>query len=356
MSSIRLQKLRKILDQLDLDAFLITFPPHLRYISGFSGSSGLAVVKKNSAWIFTDGRYTQQIREETLGWKVHIAGGSLFEELKKTSSLLALMRVGIDGNTMMLTEFHQLKKIFPRVKFIPKVDTIEQITAVKDIGEIENIRSAVRITDKVFKDLLPMVKPGVSELDLSAEISYRHRKYGAEGDAFEPIVASGKRSALPHGKASSKKIRKGELLTLDFGCTYNGYHSDMTRTIVVGKPTSEMKDIYDAVLTAQMLAIEAAKDGIKSRDLDGVARYSIKTAGYDKYFRHSLGHGVGLQIHESPRISMQSKAVIEKGNVVTIEPGIYIPQFGGVRIEDILVITNDGSENLTRSPKHLIIV
>jgi Xaa-Pro aminopeptidase len=356
VSLIRLQKLRKLLDQLDLDAFLIIFPPHLRYISGFSGSSGLALVKRNSALIITDGRYSQQIRQETHGWKIHIAGGSLFEELKKTSSLRSSMRVGVDGNSMMLAQFHQLKKTFHRVKFLPKVDTIEQLAAVKEKEEIENISNAVHITDRVFHDLLPMIKPGVKELDIAAEISYRHRKYGAEGDAFEPIVVSGERSALPHGKATSKKFKKGDLLTLDLGCLYKGYHSDMTRTVVIGKASHEAKKIYDTVFSAQKRAIETARDGIKSSELDASARSVIKKAGYDKYFRHALGHGVGLQIHEAPRVSTLSKAKIQEGNVITIEPGIYVPHLGGVRIEDIIVITKTGCINLTRSPKNLIVL
>lgn len=356
LSSIRLQKLRKLLDQLDLDAFLITFPPHLRYISGFSGSSGAALVKRNSALILTDGRYSQQIRQETRGWKVRIAGGSLFEELRKTSSLRPSMRVGVDGNSMMLAQYHELKKMFPRIKFVPRADTIEQIAAVKEKEEIESIRAAVHITDRVFHELLPLIKPGVRELDIAAEISYRHRKHGAEGDAFEPIVVSGDRSALPHGIATSKKFKKGDLLTLDFGCIVKGYHSDMTRTVVIGKASREARKIYNAVLSAQVRAIEAAKDGIKSSELDATARNVIKKAGYDRYFRHSLGHGVGLQIHESPRVSILSKGRIQEGNVITIEPGIYIPRFGGVRIEDVIVITKSGCINLTRSPKQLIIL
>jgi len=352
--SARIKNLRSQFDSLKIDAFLISFQPHIRYISGFSGSAGFGIVTRTNLYLITDGRYATQIKSEVKGWKIFITQGELLKEIKKQRLFQSGNRIGFDGNSLMFGVFQQLKELFPSVKFLPKVDCLEKIAAVKDASEIKKIKKAVEITDKVFTEILPLLKPGMSELDIAAEISYRHLKNGAEGDGFFPIVASGERSALPHGKASEKKLKHGELVTVDLGCIFQGYHSDMTRTIVLGKPKAEIKKIYQTVLDAQMFAIDAAKNGTMAKDLDAISRRHIKEKGYEKYFRHSLGHGIGLQIHESPRLSVLSKATLETGNVVTVEPGIYIPNFGGVRIEDDIVITNDGCEILNTSPKELL--
>ena len=352
----RLQKLRSQFDALRIDAFLITFQPHLRYMSGFSGSAGVGIVTRDKTFLITDGRYATQVRQETNGWKIFITQVELFGELKKRRLLQSGGRVGFDGNSLMFGQFQQLKELFPKIKFLPKVDCIEKIAAVKDLSEIQKIKKAVEITDKVFTEILSFFKPGVREIDIAAEISYRHLKHGASGDGFSAIVVSGDRSAIPHGKPSDKKFKNGELITIDMGCVYQGYHSDMTRTIALGRPKSEAKKIYQIVLSAQLRAIEAARDGIKTKEIDATARNYIKEKGYEKYFRHSLGHGIGLQIHEQPRLSVLSKATLETGNVVTIEPGIYIPNFGGVRIEDDIVVTDGHCEILNTSPKELLIL
>jgi Xaa-Pro aminopeptidase len=352
----RLQQLRAQFAALRIDAFLLTFPQHLRYISAFTGSAGVGFISEERATLATDGRYASQVREQTRGWKVLITQGSLFEKLNAQKLLKPGMRVGFDGNTVLFAQYQALKKMFPRVKFLPKVDVVEKLAAVKDDTELLKIRRAVEITDTTFAEILPMVKPGVAELDLAAEISYRQRRHGAESDAFESIVASGERSALPHGRATSKKLASGDLLTLDFGAVYEGYHSDMTRTVAVGKLKPEAKKIYGVVRSAQQAALDSARAGMKARDLDAVARGVIRKAGYEKYFRHSLGHGIGLQIHEQPRISILSTAVLAPGNVITVEPGIYVPQLGGVRIEDDVIVGSDGVEILNRSPKELLVL
>ena len=354
--SSRLKKLRLQFDSLKIDAFLISFQPHLRYMSGFSGSAGIGIVTSNNLYLVTDGRYATQVRTEAKGWKIFITQGELFNELKKQRLFHTGDRIGFDGNSLMFQQFQQLRDIFPSLKFLPKVDCIEKIATVKDEAEIGKIRKAVEITDRVFTEILPFLKPGESELDIAAEISYRHLKNGAEADGFPSIVVSGQRSALPHGRASEKKLKNGELVTIDLGCIFQGYHSDMTRTIVLGRPKSEAKKIYQVVHDSQLRAIDAAKNGMKARDLDAIARSHIKDKGFEKYFRHSLGHGIGLQIHEQPRLSVLSRATLETGNVVTIEPGIYIPKFGGVRIEDDIVITDGYCEILNKSPKELLIL
>jgi Xaa-Pro aminopeptidase len=355
----RIDRLRSRFSALRVDSFLVTFLPHLRYFSGFSGSAGAGVVTARGLHFYTDGRYSAQIRKEVRGgWKHHVSPGSgtIFTLIRESGVLRPGMSVGFDGNTLLYQEFRTLKKLFPGVKFLPKADVVDEIASVKDESEIRSIKKAVEITDRTFAEILPMIRPGVREADLAAEISYLQRRHGAERDAFEAIVASGERSALPHGTASSKKIARGDLLTLDFGCVVDGYHSDMTRTVGVGRLSHEAKTVYALVLEAQRAAVEGARAGVRTKDLDAVARGIIRRGGHDRHFRHSLGHGIGLQIHEAPRISVQSRAVLAAGNVVTIEPGVYIPGSGGVRIEDDVVIGEDGCRVLNRSPRELTIV
>lgn len=350
----RIEHLRLLCSTHGLNAFLITFAPHLRYFSNFTGSYGVGLVTRSAAYLVTDSRYATQARKEVQGWRILISEDSLFDEIFRAKLLRIGWRIGFDGNTLPYLTYQALTTKFPRVRFVSKGSLIDTIIAVKNRSELQYIQRAVEITDTVFRELLSMIKPGTTELDIAAEISYRHQKYGAESDAFQPIVASGLRSALPHGRATSKKIHKGDLLTLDFGCVYRGYCSDLTRTLVIGRATAEQKKIYRIVLDAQLRAIEHAKSGVMARDLDTIARSSITRRGYGRYFRHSLGHGLGLQIHEPPRISSRSTARLTSGNVITIEPGIYIPAFGGVRIEDDVVIRNSHCEVLTRSPKELL--
>lgn len=352
----RLEAVRAAVSTMNVDFFLVTFQPHLRYLTGFSGSSGLALVSENLAHLMTDGRYATQIRAETRGWKIQITTKDLFEALSENGLLRPKMRVGFDGNSMSYSQFKRLKSIFPKTSFLPKVDTIERLAVRKDRSEIALIKKAAEISDKVFLEILAFLKPGISELDIAAEISYRNKIHGAEGDAFPIIVASGSRSALPHGQATDRKLKRGDLVTLDFGSRYEGYHSDLTRTVGIGTLCQKAKTIYRVVLDAQLKGLEAAVAGRSAKEVDTAAREHIAKKGFGKYFRHSLGHGLGLQIHEQPRLSQLSKAVLAAGNVVTIEPGIYIPEFGGVRIEDDAIISAGYPEIINKSPKELIIL
>lgn len=352
----RIEQLRAQFAPNGFDAFLITHLPHLRYLSNFSGSNGIGIVTETAAHLITDSRYTKQARQQARGWTVYIADDGLFDEIERRKILRKGWRVGFDGNALPYLTFQNLRTKFPAVNFLSRTGIIEKIAAVKDPSEIAKIKRAVTITDTVFLELLGMIRPGISELDIAAEISYRQRQHGAEGEAFETIIASGIRGALPHGRASAKKIHRGELVTLDFGCVYEGYYSDLTRTVAVGRPIAEQKKIYNVVLDAQMRAIEHAKSGILAKDLDAVARTRIARSGYGRYFSHSLGHGLGLQIHEPPCISSRSMARLRSGNVVTIEPGIYIAGYGGVRIEDDVLIRNGHCEVLTRAPKTLLVL
>lgn len=356
MNARRLEAVRKKIHGARLDAFLVTFLPHVRYLSGFSGSNGLCVVLPERQYFLSDVRYKTQSSEEIKEFRIFITKTGLFEELKKRRVLPTKGRIGIEVQHLTVADLENLKILFPRLRFVPTRGIVEHVASVKDDSELDAMKQAVAISDEVFLGVLPAIKEGVSETDIAAEILYRHRKAGAEAEAFEPIVASGPRGALPHARATARKIRKGELVTLDFGCRFQGYHSDLTRTVSVGNPPDEAKAIYGVVLEAQQRAIGAAKSGMKGRALDAVARGFIRKAGYGKFFSHSLGHGLGLQVHEMPRISAASRDLLEEGNVITIEPGIYVPGVGGVRIEDDVVILKDRCEILNKAPKHLMIL
>jgi Xaa-Pro aminopeptidase len=356
MTSKRLQALRSTFRPARIDALLVTFLPHVRYLSGFSGSNALCLIRRSHQWFVTDGRYREQMRQQVHGFQRLVASSTLYELAAERKLLRGAKRVGFEEQYLPVAELRKLKNLFPRITFVPVSGLVEELASVKSEHEIGKIVEAVKLTDSVFKSILKMIKPGVREEEVAAEIGYQHRMLGAEGDAFEPIVASGARGALPHARASSKKIRKGEMVTIDMGCRLQGYHSDLTRTVAVGKPSSEMRRIYAVVHEAQQRAIDAAAAGLPCRSLDAVARGVIKRWRYGKYFSHSLGHGLGLQVHERPRLSVLSRDVLQEGNVVTIEPGVYVPGVGGVRIEDDVVIRRDGCEVLNTSPKELLVL
>lgn len=352
----RLHEVRRHLAALRLDGLLVFHIPHVRYLTRFSGSNGLCVVTRQKQHFLTDRRYRDQSRAEIEGWEIHVTPKSLLEEVGKRRLLKGAGRVGFESVHTSVEAHASMKKLFPGSSLVRTKSLIEGIAAVKDEAEVESIRAAVRITERVFQKLLGVLAPGLTEQEVAAEIGYWHRRYGADADAFEPIVASGVRGALPHARPSAKKIKPGELVTLDFGCVLHGYHCDLTRTVAVGRPSPRAKRIYQIVLDAQCRAIEAARPGMRTSALDRVARSAISRKGLGKYFSHSLGHGLGIEIHEELRLSAQSRETLRVGNVVTIEPGIYIPGFGGVRIEDDVVLRDGGCEVLTSAPKDLIII
>ncbi|MCS7229884.1 MAG: Xaa-Pro peptidase family protein [Candidatus Kryptonium sp.] len=353
-TKIKLEKVRRKLDELKIDAVLITHLPNIRYLTGFSGSSALCVITKTDAFFITDFRYEEQSKQQVKGFKRFIAIGKTSIDLIYEENIFGkVKKVGFEAHRASFSFVQELKNKFKNLKFVPTKNFIEEISAIKTDDEIENIKSAIKISEKVFQEILKIIKPGISEIDIASEITYLHRKYGAEKDAFDIIVASGWRSALPHGVATDKKLKKGELVVIDFGCVYNGYHSDITRTISIGKPSAEARKIYQIVLDAQTKAIENARSGLKASELDSIARNYIKQKGYGKFFGHSLGHGIGTETHTLPRIAPKSDYILQNGNVITIEPGIYIPGFGGVRIEDDILI-NSNASILTSLPKNLI--
>ncbi len=334
---------------------LVTFLPHVRYLSGYSGTNGMILISLESCIFLTDFRYQQQAKEQVKDLKVVIAQRDLFSSLTDIAFLKGnRIKMGFEADHLNYKTYQRLKNLLPDCLLVPTEKVVESLIVKKDKNEIEKIKQAIKITDRVFSEILDFIKPGVRELDLSAELEYRMKRYGSSTPYYETIVASGKRSALPHGVASGKKIGENEFVTMDFGAVFDGYTADMTRTVVVGKANRRQKQVYNIVLRAQKRAISKTRPKMKASDLDKVARNVIKKAGYGKYFGHGLGHGIGILIHDNPAINPTNQQTLEPGMVVTIEPGIYIPNWGGVRIEDDVLITQRGCEVLTASEKNLI--
>jgi len=353
--SLRINKIREILAEKALDAFYVTHIPNIRYLCGFSGSSAYLIITKDKNYFFTDFRYKEQSKAQVKECEI-IVNFSPSEEIKKVINDNGFKNIGFESTHLTVHQLDQLKETFPNVTFTAVPERIEKLTMIKTPEEIAKIQKACDITDRVFTKLLEIIKPGMKENEVSAEISYWHKMYGAEKDSFDPIVASGWRGALPHGMASDKVIESGEMVTLDFGCIYDGFCSDMTRTISVGKPNDEMKKIYDVVLESQVRAVNAAKEGINTKELDNISRNYINEKGYEGKFGHGLGHGLGIEVHEMPSVSQRMDIGVPANVVFTIEPGIYIEGLGGVRIEDDILTKSGGCHVFNSSPKELIII
>lgn len=353
----RISKLRSELKARSLDAVIITHLPHVRYFAGFSGSSGVLLVTTKKAWFFTDFRYQEQIATELPSDVKGIICRAPYEQMMTDKLIESGMTAGFQDSYVTVAAYDAMKKALKKVKLEKTGAMVGDTVMVKTPEEIGHIKKAADMAAKVYREILKIAKPGVRENELAMEISYLGRKFGSEGDAFDIIVASGPRGAMPHGRASDKKIKKGELVTLDFGCIYNGFNSDMTRTFAVGNPNDEAREIYDIVLRSEQMGVRAARAGMTAKQLDDVCRDEIKAAGYGREFGHSTGHGLGIEVHEMPTVSFKGEGLILKpGMVVTIEPGIYLPGRCGVRIEDDVAITENGCTVLTSSPRNLIIV
>ncbi len=337
------------------DALLVASPHNLRYFTGFCGGEGVALIGENTKFLFVDSRYTEAAKNEAKDFTViEFAGGKRNEEIFLRIKEAGSKTLAFEDGEMSVQEYQGLQKAMQGIAFVGMTKELAGYRMVKTEEELSLLRKAEQIGVDAFLKVLPQIKPGVAECEIAAELEYQVRKLGAEGTSFETIVVSGVKSSMPHGKPNGKKIELGDFVTLDFGCRYGGYCSDMTRTLVVGKATEEQKKIYQTVLLAQETGLSAIKAGITGKEADTAARKVIEDAGYGKYFGHSLGHGVGLLIHEQPNLSPFSETVLEAGMVVTCEPGIYLPMFGGVRIEDMVCVTQDGIENLTHLSKELL--
>lgn len=350
----RIPRVQARIDELGADAALISFLPNVRWSCGFTGSNAQLIVHRDTAHFLSDGRYDAQAHREVSGAEVHIPGYSLLEYASEEGLFGSAEQVILQPEHVTIQQHERLQELFPEVEWRPESELLTRHVASKDEGEIEHIRAAQRITDQVFDYLCDFIEPGQTEQEIAAEIVYQHLKRGAEKIAFEPIVASGPNTALPHVRPSRRKVQNGDLIVIDMGCFLDGYASDMTRTVAVGSPSEEAEQGYQTVLEAQKRALGAAHAGMSGKELDGVARGVIDEAGLGDYFSHGLGHGVGLQVHEWPRLSHHVDHTIPLNAVVTIEPGVYVPQRFGVRIEDLVVMREGGIDNLTASPKELI--
>ena len=351
--SDRLARLYDKLAAEEVDALLITKLANVTYFSGFRGDSTALLIGKDIRKLITDGRYVEQAVREAKNFTLVEQTEGLYKKIVDELKISHCRKIGVEGNVMTVAERDYLAKELDGFEF--KSVALDTLRQVKDAAEIECIRRACQIADDAFAKILPVIKPGVREVDIAAELEYFMRRLGSERAAFTTIVASGWRGSLPHGTASDKKICAGELVTFDFGATFNGYCSDITRTICVGKASAEQRKIYDAVKAAQAYGLEVITAGKSGKDIDAAVRDRLTASGYGDYFVHGLGHGVGLEIHEEPRLSKLSKSENLLPNmIVTDEPGVYIENFGGVRIEDTVLVTSGAAQPLTRSPKILI--
>lgn len=352
---VRVEKLRKKMQAENLDSFLVTSPYNLRYLTNFTGTTGLAVITLDKAFFITDFRYTEQAASQAQGFEIIKNVGPIFDEVADLVKRENLNALAFEETTVSFLEYSVLEEII-NAELIPVSGMIEELREVKDEEEISIIEKVCSIADMAYDHILKMIRPGMTEIEVANQVDFYMRSLGATSVSFETIVASGLRSAMPHGVASDKVIEQGDLITLDFGCYYQGYVSDMTRTFAIGDPGEKLKEIYQIVLDAQLAVLDAAKPGLTGIQLDAVARDYITKQGYGEAFGHSTGHGIGLEIHEGPNVSARAEKQFVPGNVITDEPGIYLPGIGGVRIEDDLLITKEGNRVLTHSPKELIIL
>ncbi len=350
----RQARLRKALAEKNVDALLVTHLPNVRYLCGFTGSTGMLLVAARKSLFITDGRYREQARQEVRDARVWVPKGGMLEAAAKASGALLLKSLAIEGEHMPVAMRDKLARLLRGIRLRSVSAAVEALRMIKDEAEIELLRRAVLLGSSLFKSALRHVHPGTSELAVSAELEYAARRAGAEGMSFETIVAAGRRSALPHGRASSQPIPGNGFVVLDFGVILAGYCSDMTRTVHVGRPSARARAMYDAVHEAQQAGLDAVRPGAAVSQVDVAARSVLRRAGLGSYFTHSTGHGVGLEIHEAPRLGKGQREILQPAMVVTIEPGVYIPGLGGVRIEDMVAVTDTGYEVLTPTPKELI--
>ncbi len=351
----RLKRLRHALHETGAGALLETHLPNLYYLCGFSGDSGALLIDSTSATLFTDGRFTIQAKEETRGVRVHIHKGPLLEAVGKHLRGRKRRTIAVPPSRLTLGGWKALRKAAGgNLKWLAVDGLVENLRAVKDAGEIDRIRAAALLGSQVMEEAIRMIRPGITELDIAAEIGYRMRQKGASGESFEAIVAAGPRSALPHARPTSRQIGKNELVVLDLGAILRRYCSDLTRTVYVGKAPARVRQWYQAVLEAQAASKDALKPGVTGGAVDAAARNVLQRKGLGLYFVHSTGHGIGLEIHEDPRIARDQKTRFAAGNVVTLEPGVYVEGVGGIRIEDDALVTARGAEILTTTPREFL--
>lgn len=354
-AAARVEPLRTLTRERGVEAILIQKPENRRYMTGFSGSAGFVLVSATASILLVDFRYVEQAQSEAPGFEVIKADRQFIDTLAEVVPARGLGRIGFESDAMSYKQYEDFSKRLAPAVLVP-VDGVDRLRWVKDDDEIARITRAVEIADEAFTHIRSYLRPGAIEREIAIEMEFFMRRRGADKEAFETIVASGPRSALPHGRASERAISRGDFVTLDFGALYQGYVSDCTRTVVLGEPSAKQREIYDVVLRAQRAALSGIKPGMTGKDADAIARKIITDAGYGEAFGHSLGHGVGLAVHEGPTLSPREEAALAPGMTLTVEPGIYLAGWGGVRIEDLVVITETGCRSLTRAPKELLVL
>ncbi|ASA23144.1 M24 family metallopeptidase [Paenibacillus donghaensis] len=351
MGNKRISKLRKVLQEQQLEAMLVTSEINRRYLSGFTGSSGVVLVTAAECYLLTDFRYMTQAAEQATGIKVVEHGAKFIDTVRELLPSSGEVRIGFEQDHVSFSAYTAYADALKPAVLVPVSKAVENLRTYKDEEELAVMGRAADLADATFSHILNVIKPGMTERDMDLEMEFYMRSHGATSSSFDTIVASGERSSMPHGRASGKVIGNNEFITFDFGALVDGYCSDLTRTIAIGSPDPKLKEIYDIVLEAQLHALAHIKPGMTGRECDALTRDIITRYGYGEQFGHSTGHGLGMEVHEWPRLSKLSDEIMEPGMVVTVEPGIYLPGIGGVRIEDDIVITNSGIALLTHSSK-----
>lgn len=351
----RITALREKLTELELDGIMINNPHNRYYITGFTGTAGTVLITDQEAVLITDFRYIEQAKNQAESFKVVEHGNPKIETIKEELQRLEVKRLGFEAHQESYQQYQKYQEKLDFLELIPTKNLVKDLRKIKDESELNTLRKAVKIADEAFGHIIEYIEPGRTEQEVSLELEYFMKQKGASAKAFDFIVASGKRGAMPHGVATDKEIAVGELVTLDLGCVYQQYNSDLTRNLIVGaEPTEKQQKVYETVLEAQLAAIDAIEPTKTGAEIDQVARDIIAEAGYGDNFGHGLGHGVGLEVHEGPRLAQKKDEELRPGMVVTVEPGIYLPDWGGIRIEDIVVVTEEGCGVLTETSKDLI--
>ena len=355
--SDRQEKLKSVLSKQGIDGIIITNLTSIRYICGFTGSSATCLILPENQYFISDGRYTEQSKKQVSGFSLIIENLSHLELLsaKKKNLIPDGLKLGFEGDHLSVSQYNTMIDLFSKTDWVCTKGILEDLQAVKDKSELNAIRTAVEITDAAYEKVLPLVREGVTEKEIANELVMYYRRE-ADGEAYPPIVAGGPNSALPHAVPSDREFQKGDFIVIDAAAKYAGYHADMTRTPVLGEATEKHREIYGIVKEAQESAVSAAKAGVSCKELDAIPRNIIDKNGYGEYFNHGTGHGLGLEIHTQPRLSKLSEQVVQVDNVVTVEPGIYLPGWGGVRIEDDIIIEKDGCEVLNTTSRELVIL
>ena len=351
----RQNKLRDILSKNNLDGILITNLTNIRYICGFTGSAGTCLVTPNGKFFITDGRYIEQSKDQVKGFDRYIDMDTNLSIIQKNNLLRNGLKIAFEGDHVNYTLYDAIQKTYPDVNWESTKMILEDLASIKDKGELDAIRTAVEITDKVYEEILPMLRPGYTEKQVANTMVSKYREYG-DGEAYSPIVATGPNGALPHAIPTDREFKKGDFIVIDAAAKYAGYHADMTRTPVVGEATDKHHEIYAIVKEAQKRGCDIAKAGVSCKEVDAATRQYIHEMGYGDHYTHGTGHGLGLEIHTSPRFSPTSKDILAENNVMTIEPGIYLAGWGGVRIEDDVIIKHDGCEILNKTTKDLVVL